>query len=561
MNYPIAVITTFPSNSFEVYSKLMLSSFVRNWPREIPLLIKLDDDSLVSQINPMLRDMDALAIGWERDHKEFVERNKDKDTENYRHQPVRFCHKVFALKYALDTINKMRLADERAPRYLIWLDADVITNRHITFDDLKECLPKDGDAVSYMGRRDWPHSECGWLAFDLENAGDFFIERFVSQYVDGSIFKMEQQHDSWVFDKTDGKKTNLTPDARGMEVWPQSPMGKWSTHYKGPVAKAQLSQGGVIHKKPGNGSNIVIQTRNSLPHEQLRKHIAENQELIKNWIRPCKQHDEEIIIVSAGPMMIPEELRRENGKKIVAVKHALQPLKAAGIKPWACILLDPRPHVLDFVQEPDKDIIWFVASQVDPAITKTLLDAGCTIWGYHASIGAEEGPLTKKQSYAVIGGGTATATRGIFVLNHLGFRKFRLYGYDLCLYDKPDLNKKDDEGQPKYLEISIAFNDGNVNNKKCFWTKPELIAQFEELNELIKADKFEFDAYGDGIVPFIVKSKKIADLRNRENTAKMVGKRISYEELLGCRTWYNSWRKWQRKILRKLTKEKPYYSN
>jgi hypothetical protein len=559
MNHPMAVITTFPSNSWDVYAKLMLSSFVRNWPKEIPLLIKLDDDSILEQIKPLLRETDAVAVGWEKEHREFVERNKDKESpDNYRHMPVRFCHKVFAIKYALDTCQRMKAAGETSPRYLIWLDADVVTNRPITFSELNECLPKEGDAVSYMGRKDWPHSECGWLAFDLEKPE--IINEFVNAYITDKVMTMEQQHDSWVFDQLVGSKTNLTSNARGMDVWPQSPMGKWSTHYKGPVAKQQLMQP-MREKKSGNMSNVVIQTRNALPHEQLREHIVKNQELIKNWLRPCHEHDEEIVIVSAGPMMIPEEVRREKGKKIIAVKHALQPLKDAGIKPWACILLDPRPHVLDFVQEPDKDILWFVASQVDPKITQTLLDAGCTVWGYHAAVGADEGELTKKQAYAIISGGTATATRGLFVLNHLGFRRFRLYGYDLCVYDKPNLSEKDEQGQPKYFEISIGFNDKTVNNKRCFWTKPELIAQFEELNELIKAEKFEIEAYGDGVIPFIIKSKKIADLRNREFIAKMVGKQISYERLLGCQTWLTNWRRWSRKTRRKRMLDKQFSLN
>lgn len=553
MNHPIAVITTFPTYSWEIYSRSMLVSFVANWPNQIPILIKLDDDSLVDMLDPFLRPTDAVAIGHDKDHADFVARNKDKDkADNYRHQPIRFCHKVFALKYALGTINRMREAKEAVPRFLIWMDADVVTNRKVTFDDLKLCLPKEGDAVAYMGRKDWPHSECGWLAFDLENGGDVAIEKFVSHYLDDSVLSMKQNDDSWVFDQIDVKKTNLTPDAKGMDVWPQSPMGKWSTHYKGPVAKANLGRPLMESKSIGNRGNVVIQTRNAIPHEDLRKNIEENQKLITNWIRPCILHDEELIMVSAGPSLIAEELRKEKGKRIVAVKHALEPLKNAGIKPWSCILLDPRPHVNDFVKSPDKDIIWFIASQVEPSVTKKLLDNGCTVWGYHASVNAGEEELTKKQPYAVVAGGTATATRGLFVLNHLGFKKFKLYGYDLCIYDKPDMNERDKDNQPKYLEISIGFNDRSVNNKRCFWTKPELIAQFEELNDLIKNERFEFEAFGDGMIPFVIKSKKLADLRNKEIMAKMIGKRITYEELLKCQTLCNKWHKWLPKIPRKL---------
>jgi len=564
----IAVITTFPNSSWEIYAKKMLVSFIANWPPEIPLMIELDDFLLETDVQKLIKPQDAVAVGWTKEHAEFVERNKNRDDpENYRKQAVRFCHKIFAIHRTLIAAQQQKAHGEGYPRYLIWLDADVITNRAVTLDEIKLALPKEGDAVSYLGRKDWDHSECGWLAFDIENGGDKLIENIFHAYCADTIFAMSQWHDSFVWDvmMKEVKKTNLTPDASGMDVWPQSPMGKWSTHYKGPVAKSKLINQPIQQSIPlGNKGNVIIQTRNALPNDVLKAHIEENQRLITNWIKPCKPHNEEIVIVSAGPMMTPEDLRPEikAGRKIVAVKHAIEPLRKAGITPWACILLDPRPHVNDFIQSPDTGIIWLVASQVDPIVTKTLINAGCTIWGYHAAVGAEEQDLTDKQLYSVISGGTATATRGMHVLNHLGFSKFRLYGYDLCLYDKPNLNERDERGQPKYLEISIGFNDKNVNQKKCFWTKPELVAQFEEINELIKQDKFQIEAFGDGIVSFIIKSKKLANLRNSEFVAKMIGKRLHYEELFGCRkTWLARLRKWSRKAPRRLMKANRSYSS
>ncbi len=535
----IAVVTTFPNSSWDVYAKRMLQSFTANWPAEIPLLIQLDDELLLGDVEKLMRPQDAVATGWEKDHAAFVERNKGKDdSQNYRKQPVRFCHKVFAIKRALDAVLKQKAADGKdIPRYLIWMDADVITNCMVTMDDIGRCLPKEGDAVAYMGRKDWDHSECGWLAFDLENGGDGIISMMFSAYISDEIMQYEQQHDSWAFDltikATHSKITNLTTNASGMDVWPQSPMGKWSTHYKGPQAKAKLLNDKQPKTMNSNPGKVVIQTQNAIPHEQIWAHIEKNQSLIKNWIRPCKTHDEEIIVVSAGPMLVAEDIRVEAGKKIVAVKHALTPLKRAGITPWACILLDPRPHVADFIKDADPSVLWFVASQVNPLVTMELLARGCTVWGYHASVNAGEEILINKQSHSIIAGGSATATRGLYVLHHLGFSKMKLYGYDLCVPDKPDLDAKDERGQPKFLEMSIGMNDPLYNLKKLFWSEPQLIAQFEEINELIRNGKFNLEAIGDGIVPFMVKAKKVADLRRAELKAKIAGDNPpSYMDLL-----------------------------
>lgn len=551
----LAVCTTFPDNCWKVYAEQMLKSFVTYWPKEIPILVQLDSDMLRDDVQRVLRpNFDGVICGWEQDHLDFVTRNKGKDdANNYRKQAVRFCHKVFALKGVLESINRAK-ADKMpdAPRYLIWLDADVLTTRQVTIDEIKKCLPKEGDAVSYMGRKDWDHSECGWLAFDLENGGGEIIEKMLNYYKSDEVFKLEQWHDSFVFDQVGHTKcTNLTPGATGMEVWPQSPMAAWSRHYKGPIAKQEL----VAPRQ--KMAPLVVQTRNSIPDESIQKNILHNQTQIKNWIRDCLPNDEEIVIVSAGPMLAAEDIREEvkAGRKIVAVKHVLEPLKKAGIKPWACILLDPREHMNKFVENPDTDILWLVASQVSPEAVKKLLDAGCNVVGYHAAVGANEDQFTMRQSDAIVHGGSATATRGLFVLEKLGFHRFRLYGYDLCVPDKPDLNAKDEHGQPKFFEISLEAKMPNYVMKRAFWSTGELIAQYNEFKDTIISKNWEIRAFGYGIAPFIADAKRISDLRHDDKKAKL-GKPVTYEELLCNKktpllaVWRKLWPKTRRRPMR-----------
>lgn len=536
----IAVITTFGNQHFEIYAKSMLQSFAQYWPLDIPLLVQLDDDLLHDQVQKCLRQTDAIAIGLDKDHKEFVERNKGKDDPtNYRKQAVRFCHKVFSIKRALGAIQSAKANNEPCARYLIWMDADVITTKMVTMDDIKACLPKEGDAVAYLGRKDWDHSECGWLAFDLENSGDKLINSVIAQYLTDGVFELKQWHDSFVWDfcmqlNHDKKCTNLTLDKPGMDIWPHSPMGQWSTHYKGQQAKANFAQASQKQRT----SNIVIETKNSLPDEKIKENIRTNQLLIKNWLKPCLPNNEEIVVVSAGPMLVAEDVRDEvkSGRKIIAVKHALEPLERAGIIPWACILLDPREHVAGFVEKPDKNVKWFVASQVNPEATKRLLESGCEVWGYHASVGANEEHLTNKQEFSVVHGGSATATRGLYLLSHLGFNNFRLYGYDLCYPDKPkDLNATDTFGQPKYLDISVGFSHPNYSLKHCFWSEPQLIAQFEEINDIIKTGRFKIKAFGMGMIPFVIRAKETGELREKELKAKLKGAYLpTYERLFGC---------------------------
>lgn len=560
MTLSASVVTCFGNEHWPIYGQKMLSAFKENFPPEVALCVFLDNDLLIKDVQAFLRPQDAVIINDNQEHKAWLERHKDKEhPTDYRKQPLRFSHKVFALKACSDFWKQSTAKCQ----YLIWMDADVITTRKVTLDDIRLCLPKEGDKVSYLGRRDWPHSECGWVAFDLLNGGHELIEQWHMAYTSDAIFAFEQWHDSFVFDRLilDAKQpaTNLTEGKPGIEIWPHSPMAAWSKHYKGPEAKKQLvAPPGQQQLQAPRSSNIKIQTKNSIPNEQIQRQILENMAHIQHWIGPCKLNDEEIVVVSAGPQLIAEDLREEvkSGRRIVAVKHALEPLKAAGITPWACILLDPRPHLYKFVENPDTSIIWFVASQVYPAAVKRLVDAGCTVWGYHAAVGADEQSITEKHPGAVVSGGSATATRGLFMLERLGFRNFRLYGYDLCFADKPDMKAIDNLNQPAHFDFAVTAGGQNYLGKRSFWTKAELIAQFEEINQIIqmKSD-WKVKAFGGGIVPFVYRAKEVNDLRTKEKMYKLYGGEFpSYEALLGHK-WPNKktssavWRKWLPRLL------------
>ena len=129
------------------------------------------------------------------------------------------------------------------------------------------------------------------------------------------------------------------------------------------------------------------------------------------------------------------------------------------------------------------------------------------------------------------------------MLNHIGFSRFTLYGYELSMPDKPDFNATteitEDDGRkvlmPKFMEMTVETNDPFYNQKRMFWTEPQYFAQFEEMNELIKGDKFKFTAQGEGVVPFMIKAKHIGNMRRDEARRKIMGdKPVTYLEMLAA---------------------------
>ena len=93
---------------------------------------------------------------------------------------------------------------------------------------------------------------------------------------------------------------------------------------------------------------IIIQPKDCVPKDDILDNINDNVELIKDWdfVQNCDVNNEHVIVASAGPSMDFEELKAVQKKydaKVVCVKHSYPLLLEAGIQPWACVILDPRP--------------------------------------------------------------------------------------------------------------------------------------------------------------------------------------------------------------------------
>ena len=81
---------------------------------------------------------------------------------------------------------------------------------------------------------------------------------------------------------------------------------------------------------------------------------------------------------------------KATNNKVFCVKHSYPKLLKNGIKPFACVILDPRPiegvstHNIvrkDLFKKIDKSTIFLVASMTDPSVTKHLLSKGANVKG------------------------------------------------------------------------------------------------------------------------------------------------------------------------------------
>ena len=266
---------------------------------------------------------------------------------------------------------------------------------------------------------------------------------------------------------------------------------------------------------------IKVNPRDCVPKDYIRGNIKTNFKKIDKWLGKFPLHDYKCILVSGGPYINFDKLKKlikdNPNSKVVTVKHSYPKLLEHGIKPWACVVLDPRPitgkstHGVvrkDLFKTIDPSTKFFVASMTDPSVTDYLIEKKANIWGWHAFTESLRDPDEQKKGIqnnvvtlnkdlglpegtTLITGGTCAAMRAIGILHTMGFRFFDLFGFDSNMKEPTDEQKKettgaeDEQPRPKYFKVSV--------NKEEFWTTGELLALAQDCEKYFNESPMEMD--------------------------------------------------------------------
>ena len=242
------VITTFHQAGLELYGQKMIDTFEQYWPESVDLVIYAENCSPVVR-KSNVRVVDLLEVS--KECRRFVKRHRDNpeahgglgphnehdwtEKKSFKWQAVRFCYKVFAVKHALNNIDS---------DWIIWLDADTQTHSTIPESWLPTVCP-DPYLISYLGRTDRYHSECGWVGYNKQHPqGVAFANEFARMYEEDEIFNHREWHDSYIWDvvrrrfQDQGAEffdLNPEPDTKGIAGHPfiNSELGKYMDHKKG----------------------------------------------------------------------------------------------------------------------------------------------------------------------------------------------------------------------------------------------------------------------------------------------------------------------------------------
>jgi hypothetical protein len=540
----VKFVTSFSADGFKRYARKMLLSVIENWKDDLKLIAYYHDftDDLVKEL-PESDKIEYRNLDNIQDMKNYKQLMKLHDgTEggkipyNWRMDAIKWCNKVYAL-----TDLSLEIGEQEARGgWLIWLDADTVTTKPFSEERVLRLFKKGAELV-HLGRKDIDYSETSFIAFNLDyQSPHYLLADLRGCYDIGEVTAYREWHDGFIFERllkiyvAHGLRVqNLSQGAEGLAAFAQSPLSQYMIHYKGnlknnveeeeevgTIIPTQTSAVDTLDKTLPRKVPIVIKPKDSVPKETIVSNINENLKILDKWdmVRSCNINDEHAIIVSGGPSLDISKLKylaRKTKGKIICVKHSYPTLLRAGIKPWACVILDPRPvegtstHGIvrsTLFDKVDPSTKFFVASMTDPSVTKLLKEKTDNIYGWHAfSQAIKDSIKTKEDGDALkanigedatfVTGGTCAAMRAIGMMHIFGFRNFHLFGFDCCMEGElsaEELSRTMEDGKKKYMRVET--------NGYEFWTTGELLAMAQDCEKLFNNKDIEMNinVYGEG---------------------------------------------------------------
>lgn len=229
------LITSFSKEGWKRYARVGLESFIKHFPGKIVVYYEQNrpdfDDPKVEWRN-LFEDPDCVALCAWTLPVPFLQGVMHDGEYNYHFNLHKFGRKVFAIVDSL----------ARDKGNVFWFDADTVVGKDIPEYFLNDLL--EGVYTCYLGRKDSPHTETGFVGWDTTHAKHKkFTSAWRALYTTKAVLALQGFHDSWSYDFLRGALQipgrDLTPDAVGADVFEQSPLAEYAIHQKGTIKKLE----------------------------------------------------------------------------------------------------------------------------------------------------------------------------------------------------------------------------------------------------------------------------------------------------------------------------------
>lgn len=211
---------------------------------------------------------------------------------------------------------------------------------------------------------------------------------------------------------------------------------------------------------------------------------------------PETRGDEPVAIACFGPSLNDtwEELR--GFSKIMSCSGSHKFLVERGIIPTWHLEVDPRPHKVQLIGPPHKDVEYLIASTCAPEVFAHL--QGCNVKLWHVFDNQAEALRVLPPGEWAITGGSSVGLRCLTIARHFGYRNLHVFGMDGC----EGASGKHAAPHPKQPQGHYITTYKGVDYK----TTPSLLAcakqTFHELNQLYDVN---VTFHGEGLVQAMAK--------------------------------------------------------
>lgn len=203
----------------------------------------------------------------------------------------------------------------------------------------------------------------------------------------------------------------------------------------------------------------------------------------------------QIAIVGGGASLENTWPLLKDFKYIIACGSVHDYLISKGIVPTYCVVCDPDPLVINYLQSAFYRCKYLIASQCDKSVLGFLQGKFCKVYMWHA--GRDSGNEEYfRQTDMLVGGGCTVGTRAISIAFNFGYEDMHLFGFDTCVQENNKSHayefSTDNEKITKILDISV----GDVKFKMAEY----MLGQLFDFQEILRSigDRVRFTVHGEG---------------------------------------------------------------
>ena len=234
------VVTSFGPLGWNKYAKAFVDSFYEHFDPHVALLAYWEGPrppyggllpgysltELPASAGFLARHRGSLEVQGRREGRARWASKAKKEGYSYRHDAYKFARKVFAVADAARRQHRGRL---------FWIDADVVVQKPVSLEFLRERLP-DEISLCYLKRR-LAHSELGFVGYNLELLETHaFITAYEREYAEDLFLDRAHWDDCSVFDAL---VAEIAPSTRRIkhhseaQPFDHSVLGQYMIHNKG----------------------------------------------------------------------------------------------------------------------------------------------------------------------------------------------------------------------------------------------------------------------------------------------------------------------------------------